>query len=164
MALIPLRLFRGDGELDAVESFAGFTDLALPPPPVMTQGTYQGGPVTIANGDNANLPWTVQQGGTGWLDRSTIAVPTFTAAGFYAITARVGGVGLTPGGDALVSLVQNGAVALCSVDTLYPALGPTVVATFEAGLGDSIAVNVLNRDGAAARDFDLTHATVVRLS
>lgn len=125
----------------------------------------QGVNVNIADAASAALTWTITLGPDSLLDMAAPAAPVVITAGWYVVSVTVGVSALTAGGFADIDLVLDpagdGWIAYGAM------VGPTIRAclTTSAHLdaGDALAVNVTNHDGAAARDFAISEASVLKL-
>jgi hypothetical protein len=136
------------------------------------QATYEGQAVTIADGATANLTWDRLDSGADLLERTDPANPTFLAAGFYAVSVSVAVAAiLTAGG--IASAVLSGSPASnggfnqfgsCPAEATRLGVGCMALVTVQHyDAGDSPSVGVTNSDGAAARDYQLQSAQVVKL-
>lgn len=126
------------------------------------QAAYSGDNVTVANFDSANLPFTNLDGGTDLLDRTDPAIPTFLAAGTYAVTARARGA-LTAGGTANASLIVAGPDIFASVmNDVSQECGIAGVAVVSAG--DTLRIELDSYDGAAPQDFRIGSVFIVKLA
>lgn len=165
--LTRLKLYKGDALDELVESFSGFTDLVVPPPPTPPApvvGRYRGNVVTIADGDTQPLTWDTLDSGADLLDLTNPAAPTAKVAGFYVVAAVVRPNGpMTLGGWYEAILRQLGTPLVAVTEDSPPGLTQARVTLTVPGLlpqGQPIDLTVTNNDGVAARDFFLLTSSV----
>jgi len=169
MALTRLRLFRGDTLDKLIESFIGFTDLDIPPPPqpFMPQwATYQGDPTPVPAGGGTGLPWTALHGYSSGdlLNRADPVLPLFLADGMYAITI----VGSLPGTAAQTfssyTLDTSRFPGQARGGGLDPMDSCTLSAVFPARAGDTLRVIAQNEDNPNTHPMSINQALIVMLS
>jgi len=123
---------------------------------------YEGDSIIIGNNDLSPLPFSDLVGGVELLDRT----PPFNlilADGVYSLTVWAQGDALTAGGYASCQ-VQVG-IFETGIEAFHPengVFGATTVGFCAAG--NTVAAYILNKDGVAARNFNLVSASLVKLS
>jgi len=123
---------------------------------------YSGAGILIDESSVAPLPFTNLDAGVELLDRT----PPFNlilADGVYSLAVWAQGDALTAGGYAScqvqVGIFETGIEAFHPENGIF---GATTVGFCAAG--NTIAAYILNKDGVAARNFNLVSASLVKLS
>lgn len=132
---------------------------------------YHGSNANIANGAQGALPWSNRDDGTELFDRTTPESPAALAAGVYIVTVNVLATALTAAGSYQVSLGLDtiGVGIEVDADTGTSVNGNgiptlTVSCAYYIPLNGLVEVKVTNFDGAAARNFRIAEATVIKLA
>lgn len=125
------------------------------------QAVYTGASVLIGDGGADSLTWDTLASGTELLDRSAPGNPVFLAAGVYGVTVNVTGDALTAAGFAVARIT---APQSSHAYTQSPVQGWSVSLVVSVAAGASLIAQVLNHDGAAARNFHIDSAVVVKLA
>lgn len=127
-------------------------------------------PATIGNGGSSLLSWQHLSGST-LLDLTVPTIPKAVVDGVYAVTVNVFPSAMTVGGTytLLLDLDQTGedAQSLASsppsvAGNQFPELSLTLV--YHIPAGGAVNLTVFNNDGAAAIDFQISQASVVKLA
>jgi len=161
MALTPLKLYKGDADEELVETFAGFTDLAVVS--AAEQASYYSALTDIDNGVETALPFVFLEGTPDLLDLTDPTTPLFVEAGTYAVSASILGDQLTPAGFAAVRIKVTGGAVVGSGQGVDPSARFGAAATIVAAAGDSLQVAVFNGDGTDTRQFRLNYVVIVKL-
>ena len=123
---------------------------------------YEGDSIIIGNNDLTPLPFSYLVGGVELLDRT----PPFNlilADGVYSLSVWAQGDALTAGGYASCQVAVG--IFETGVEAFHPEngnFGATTVGFCAAG--NTVAAYILNKDGVAARNFNLSSASLVKLS
>jgi hypothetical protein len=124
--------------------------------------------VLINNGATGTLTWDTKDSGPTLLNITVPAAPTIVTAGVYAVQAEVSPTGnMTAQGQFTLSLSLSGAAGggasvVATATDLIPTGQALVIATCAAG--DAIAFTLHNLDGVQNLHFEISGATVTRLS
>lgn len=144
---------------DADTQAARDAAIAAALPAAFTQGRYGGTLTAVANGANADFPWTLDSG-TALLDLSTPAAPSTVEAGTYAISFSLSaGSAFTAGGFANFQLAAGSAGIVYG--RLFTSASGSIVTALDAT--NIVILTVSNEDGVAARDFSMD-VVIVKLA
>lgn len=129
-----------------------------------------GGATTIADNDSAALAWAKDLG-DDLLDLTDPTLPTAVADGVYAVTVLVIPQPLTVAGFYVLTVeLDPGGDGAFTQQTSVPSTAGNTRPVASCGLtyfvpaGGQIVAQVLNHDGSASRDFDISLAVVQRIA
>lgn len=157
-------------ELVDVSGIVRFRGTAIPPiggGGAAKAQAFIGDPVLVADGAHGKMTWD-NPSGDDLLDLTNPAAPSAKVAGLYIVAAKISAQDLlTIGGCFEVVMTLSGDPVQGVVGELSPQAiaarqNPffTITVAVPMDVGGTLDVDLINRDGAAARHYALERATV----